>query len=103
MEVTAYGILITDKLGYPLEGISEEWFNIIKKYDCFYTNGITDCPSNENPQLVLGFETYVTRRVNFKEMDEKWKEEMSKAPQEIRFIANSLKRLGFDTDIHFLE
>jgi hypothetical protein len=103
MQVTAYGILITDELGNMLEGVPEEWFNIIKKYDSFYTTGITDCPSSENPQLVLGFETHIYKRINFKEMDEKWKEEMSKAPQEVRFVANSLKRLGFDTDIHFLE
>lgn len=119
--VQGYGIMITSQWGRPLKGF-EKLYHLIHhhyhyqsylenysqdpdfpeydpeedydhKADMMYSKWLFLCPTAEQDQLALGFETSISKNTDFKALDEQWHELMKALPEE---IAKEVKELGLD-------
>ena len=91
---TAYGIMLTDEFGgteYPAHEPFTEFVQAIREeFNREYPSWITDCPSVEKPQLVLGFSAYISKKTDFAALDKRWHEMMETLPQKYKDILSKI-------------
>lgn len=94
-----YGILITDEFGYPDSDYATLIKAIKNTYGYDYPDWIASFPSAESRQLALGFETWVTKTTDFKELDAQWKELMATIPEEFKSLIPHFEQLDPDVEM----
>jgi hypothetical protein len=120
--VTGYGIDLTQEFGDPFPGYEKlvnlihrhyhhkiyvEYYSQNPKYPKYEPQGDYDylgwliespwlcvCPGGGQWQIALGFETVISRKTNFDELDEQWHELMQQLPEK---IAKEVQALGLNT------
>jgi hypothetical protein len=91
---TAYGILLTDEFGgteYPAHEPFTEFVEAFRaEFNWPYPEWITDCPSVEQTQLVLGFSASMSKKTDFAALDKQWYEMMEKLPQKYKDLLSKI-------------
>lgn len=100
-KVTAYGILITDKWGTFDDIFTEDDISYIKSILFEDDSFIAQCSSAQDQQIVIGFEVEIDKNTDFVELEEKWRKEFSKQPDELK---NIIEKVGYtnSTNVHFM-
>jgi hypothetical protein len=94
INATAYGISLTDEFGgtdYPAHQPFTAFVQALRdEFDWKYPEWITDCPSVEDRQLVLGFSASINKKTDFAALDKKWHEMMEKLPQKYKDLLSNI-------------
>ncbi len=98
----AYGIALTDEFGEFFSTIPKEDIQLVNKYLNSKTIGFVDFPSEEDPIVILGFETWISKATDLKNFESIWEKVMEQSSLELKELAYKLKNKGLDTEVHFL-